>query len=71
MKREYLRKARKSKGITQGKMSILLGISQSSYANIEAGIRRKELTLNQAYVLAAILKISVDDIYQEERKLIA
>ena len=52
-----IKSLRKQKGIKQEVMALSLNLTQSSYSKIEDGFR--PLTLDQFYIIASLLKISV------------
>ena len=58
-KREWLKKLRKKKGITQREIADSLGIGQQYYSLIERGERQKELGLLLAAKISSLLKISL------------
>ena len=55
---ERLRKLRKEKGYTQGKMQMLTGIDQSDYSKIESG--KRYFTFEQCRKIAIALDTSMD-----------
>jgi len=61
VRRNKLRQRRVNKNITVPQIAILLGISQSYYYKIEAGIRNPTLIL--AAEIASILNSSIDELF--------
>lgn len=65
--RVKLRSLRQSKGVSQTFIAKALGFSYpSGYANIEMG--RNGLSLEQAAVIAGILKVPVEELLEDEKK---
>jgi len=58
--RTNIEKARSLRGYSQEQVARALGVSRPTYVNIESG--KKELTLQQANALSAMLCIGLDDI---------
>ena len=65
--RKWLIELRNKAGITQAEMAKKLNLSQSYYAQIEAGERQRNLNLLTATSLAKIFKISVATISKYEQ----
>ncbi len=55
-----LEQARSARGLTQQEVAAALGISRQTYSNIESG--KRELTISQVNTLAAVFRISFNDI---------
>ncbi|MBQ3280132.1 DUF4065 domain-containing protein [Candidatus Saccharibacteria bacterium] len=55
-----IEKLRLAKGLTQEQVAKSIGVSRPTYINIENGI--KELTVSQAEMLAAVLRVNVEDL---------
>jgi len=55
-----IKKLREEKGLSQGEVAKVLGVSRPTYVAIEQGVR--ELTLSEAGELAKIFQISLEDI---------
>lgn len=55
-----IEKLRLVKGLTQEQVAKSIGVSRPTYINIENGI--KELTVSQAEMLAAVLRVNVEDL---------
>lgn len=71
MAREWLQKAREDAGLTQQKMSEILGISESYYGYIETGKRQKTLDLMMAEKIGNVLHMSVKKIAELEKQMSA
>lgn len=56
---EFIKKGREIRGLTQGEVATLLGISQSYYGYIERGERSVDLVL--AMKICRVLKIDLSD----------
>ena len=67
--RKWLIELREQKNITQAVMAKKLNISQSYYAQIEAGERQADLNLSTLTALSEIFKISISKIIKYERAL--
>lgn len=66
MIQEQLRRARKSKGITQTFMAKKLGYKMASgYANIESG--HTKLSLENAIKIAEILEMDLEEIFFDKK----
>ena len=55
-----IEKLRLAKGLTQEQVARSIGVSRPTYINIENGT--KELTVSQAEMLAAVLRVNVEDL---------
>lgn len=64
--REWLKNSRTEKGLTMKDMGVKLGISESYYCSIEAGVRQKKMDLTLVAALSSILGIPIADIVQHE-----
>ena len=67
--RNYLKKMREKKELTQQDMAQKLDISESYYCQIENGERKKELNLSLVIKIADIFKIDINWIAEQERQL--
>lgn len=67
--REWLIKKRKELGITQSELALRLGISQQYVSLIEKGNRQEKITVDLIYKLAEVLKISIEDVFYNEKLL--
>lgn len=67
--REYLRKIRQKKGLSQHTVAKELGICQYYYGMIERMERQKDLDLSLILKLSKLFDVSVDFIIAEEEKL--
>lgn len=64
--RLWLKNARTEKGLTMKEMGAKLGISESYYCSIEAGVRQKKMDMTLASALSSVLDMSVADIVNYE-----
>ncbi len=55
-----LEKARLARGYTQEQIATKIGLSRPTYAQVEAG--KRDITLSQAELLAAMLRVSIDEL---------
>lgn len=60
----FLKTHREQKGYSQQQVAEFLSISRTSYINIEQD--KRELTLNEANILANIFNITLDDLSEEQ-----
>lgn len=67
--REWLKKLRIEKKLTQQSIADKTGMSLSNFNLIENGERQKDLDLSLVIKLAKIFDVSVDYIISEEEKL--
>ena len=65
--RMYLVNARQKKGYSQRRTARESGVSYQHYAKIENGDRGKKVSFLTIGRIAAILDISLDDLYQLEK----
>lgn len=66
--REWLKKLRKNRGITQQKIAEALEIAASSYSMIETGQRQSKMTIEFAQKLAHVLDVPIEYILEHENK---
>lgn len=66
--REYLKKHRVSKELTQLEMAKALDISESYYNLIESGERQSKMTIEFAQKLAHVLDVPIEYILEHENK---
>ena len=66
--REWLKKLRKDKGLTQEVVAKYIGISQHYYSTIETGERQKDLDLSIIAKLSDLFGVTADWIVEQERK---
>lgn len=66
--REWLKNARKEKGITMAAFSKELGISESYYSLIESGARQEKMDMAIASKISKILNISLKQIVNFEQQ---
>ena len=67
--REWLKRLRVSKSMSQQYVSMLLSVTQQYYSCIENGERQKDLDLSLVLKLSNLFGVSVDYIISEEQKL--
>ena len=67
--RNWLKKLRNEKKLTQQDVANKMEMSLSNYNLIESGERQKDLDLSLVVKLADILDVSVNYIIEEEEKL--
>lgn len=67
--REWLKKLRISKGLSQQFVSKKINVTQQYYSSIENGERQKDLDLSLVLKLSKLFDVSVDYIIAEEEKL--
>ncbi len=68
--REYLRRLREEKSLTQAEVARRLDISESHYNLIENGKRQKNISVTLLKKLSNIFSVSLDFLVAEEEKLI-
>lgn len=66
--REYLRKLRTSKHVTQKELADALGMSQNNYSQIECGIKQKNIELRLLIKLADFFNVDLHELISEEVK---
>ena len=64
--REYLKRIREEKGLTQQYIAEKLGISQNYYCDIENGVRQKELKVNILTKLSQVMDVPIETLVSEE-----
>lgn len=64
--REWLKTARKAKGLTMAELGAKLNISESYYSQIEAGTRQKNMDISLVRALSEALGLSIKDIVEKE-----
>ncbi len=67
--REWLKKLRTSKSMSQQYVSESINVTQQYYSCIENGERQKDLDLSLVIKLSKVFDVSVDYIISEEEKL--
>lgn len=60
---EFIKKGRESRGLTQGEVATLLGMSQSYYGYIERGERNVDLVV--AMKICRVLRLDLSDYIKE------
>lgn len=65
--REWLKTARKAKGMTMKDVAEKLGISESYYSQIESGERMQKMDLPVASALSTAVGIPLYQIIEQER----
>lgn len=68
--RNYLRKLRKERGLTQAQVANSLGISQNYYSNIENGTRMKIMDLQLLDSISALYEVSINGLVQQELEIL-
>ena len=66
--REYLKKIRNQKNISQDQLSDKIGISQNYYCYIENGERQQDISLGLLQKLSSALEVPLDDLIQAENQ---
>ena len=66
--REYLKKCRENKGLTQLETAKKLDISESYYSLIESGERQPKMTIETAQKIAKIFEVPIEYIFEQENK---
>lgn len=64
--RDWLKKLREERGLTQKQVGELLNISESYYSYIEAGDRQKMMDISLARKISNIFGISIEQIVENE-----
>ncbi len=67
--RQYLKKLREEKGLTQQEVAEKMRIGQSYYSDIELAVKQADMNLSIAEKLAEVFDIPVAQIIEEEKKL--
>lgn len=67
--RQYLKKLREEKGLTQQEVAEKMRIGQSYYSDIELAVKQVDMNLSIAEKLAEVFDIPVAQIIEEEKKL--
>ncbi len=65
--REWLKKLRVKKNLSQQNVAKQLGIRQQYYCMIENGERQKDMSVSMAEKLADVLEIPIDTVLQNEK----
>lgn len=66
--REYLKKLRSDKNMSQKAVADELKISQNYYSSIECGTRQKDLDLSLILKLSELFDVTVEWIIEQEKK---
>lgn len=66
--REWLKAARKERGLTMAELGAKLNISESYYSQIESGSRQKNMDISLVRALSEALGLSIKDIVEKEAK---
>lgn len=69
--REYLKKKREELNLSQKDVATEIGVSQNYYCDIENGERQKDMKATTLLKLSTVLRIPVEKMLEEERKLFA
>lgn len=64
--RDWLKKLREERGLTQKQVAEQLNISESYYSYIEAGDRQKMMDISLARKISKIFGISIEQIVENE-----
>lgn len=64
--REYLKKLRKEKGMTQAEVASNIGVGSSTYTMIENGERQKDMSISLAQKLSKVLDVPIEVILANE-----
>ncbi len=67
--RQYLRKLREEKGLTQQMTAEKIGIGQSYYSDIELGVKQTDMNLSTMQKLSDVFGVPVMQIIEEEKRL--
>ena len=67
--REYLKKRREELCLSQKDVANALGVSQNYYCDIENCERQKDMKATTLIKLSSILKIPVEKMLEQERKI--
>ena len=68
MARTWMKEKRRELGITEKEAGEAIGISESYYCCIEAGVRQKKMDLQLVSRLANLFQMTVDEIILTEAK---
>lgn len=66
--RQWMKKLRKERNLTQKDAAHILGISASTYAMIEMGERQKKMSVEMALKLAEVFGVTMEFICENENK---
>lgn len=66
--RDWMVKARKSKGLTMKQVAASLGITEGYYSLIESGERQKSLDMTTATKLASVFGMSIQAVVDAENE---
>ena len=64
--RDWLKAARKERGLTMAELCEKLKISESYYSQIESGTRQKNMDISLVRALSEALGISIKEIVEKE-----
>lgn len=64
--RDWLKVARKERGLTMAELGSKLNISESYYSQIEAGSRQKNMDISLVRALSEALGIPIKEIVEKE-----
>ena len=67
--RQYLKKLREEKGLTQQETAAKMGIGQSYYSDIELAVKQADMNLSTMQKLSEVFDVEVSWIIEEENKL--
>ena len=67
--RQYLKKLREEKGLTQQMVAEKMGIGQSYYSDIELAVKQTDMSLSTMQKLSEVFGVPITQIIEEEKKL--
>ena len=67
--RQYLKKLREEKGLTQQEVAEQMGIGQSYYSDIELAVKQTDMSLSTIQKLCKVFDLPVERIIEEENRL--
>ena len=67
--REYLKKLREEKGLTQQETAAKMGMRANYYCMFETGSRQADMNLSIAEKLSKVFGVPITQIVEEEKKL--
>ena len=68
--REYLKKLREEKGMTQQMAAEKMGIGQSYYSDIELAVKQTDMSLSTVQKISEAFGVPVATVIEEEKKLL-
>lgn len=67
--RQYLKKLREEKGLTQQMVAEKMGIGQSYYSDIELAVKQTDMSLSTMQKISESFGVPITQIIEEEKKL--